>query len=104
MSVAWMLADTNLLKQLLGTSSDNSNLGLPAKVSKVERIADPKEVIKNAIAVSQESLSRRRRKLSISSLYSPISQEISLEKLANLPSYQDFVKEVDNSLQYLNYL
>jgi len=104
MSEAWMLADTNLLKQLLGTSSDNSNLGLPAKVSEVERIADPKEVIKNAIAVSQESLSRRRRKLSISSLYSPISQEISLEKLANLPSYQDFVKEVDNSLQYLNYL
>jgi hypothetical protein len=36
MSEAWMLADTNLLKQLLGTSSDNSNLGLPAKVSEVE--------------------------------------------------------------------
>ena len=104
MTEAWMMCDLELLKQKIGTKMSNSNLNLPDRVNQIERIADPKHVIAESIRLSQTDISRRRRKLTISDLYSPIAQELTIESLLHLPSYQKFVEDARNSLRELNYL
>ena len=104
MTEAWMMCDLDLLKQKIGTSMSNADLNLPEKVHQIERIANPKHTINETIRLSQTEISRRRRKLTISDLYSPISQELSIESLMNLPSYQKFAEDARDSLRELNYL
>ena len=104
MTEAWMMADLNLLKEKIGTNKSNEELGLPVRVNAIESISDPKNVINEALRVAQEEQSRRRKKLTISQLYSPISQELTIEQLEVLPSYKVFLENVRNSLRILNYL
>jgi hypothetical protein len=104
MTEAWLLADFELLKAKIGTDRTNNELGLPTRINQIEGLSNPKEVVSGAIRKAQETLSKRRRKLSVSSLYSPISQEISIDILTKLPSFNRFLGEVRKSLQYLNYL
>ena len=103
MTEAWLMADFELLKAKIGTTKSNNELGLPNRINQVERIADPKEVVSSAIKIAQAGLTRKRRKLVISSLYSPISQEVSIEYLIQLPSFNRFLNEVRNALKRLNY-
>ncbi len=104
MTEAWMMADLNLLKEKIGTDKSNMDLGLPVKVNAIEGISDPKKVINDALRIAQQEQPKRRKKLSISQLYSPISQELSIELLEELPSYRLFLENVRYSLRKLNYL
>lgn len=104
MTEAWMLADINLLKSKIGTNKSDNELGLPTKISNIENISDPKETIVEALRIAQQDKSKRRKKLNISQLYSPISQELSIERLENLPSFRVFLNNVRHSLIKLNYL
>lgn len=103
MTEAWMLADKELLKREIGTIKSDNELGLSRKA---ETIANPKEVIENAIRIAFEDSTRRRRNrsLTISELYLPIGQKLSLEKLALLPSYVKFQDAVREAFIKLNYL
>jgi hypothetical protein len=104
MTEAWLLADLDLLKSKIGTDKSNIELGLPTNIAQIEGYANPKDVISEAIRLAQEHLSKRRRKISISNLYSPVSQEISIDILSQLPSFNRFLEEVRKALKYLNYL
>ena len=104
MTEAWMLADLDLLKEKIGTSKSNRDLGLPNRIKSVENLADPKAVIKEALRVAQLDQPRRRKKLKISQLYSPLSQELSIEKLMQLPSFRYFMENIRSSLKKLKYL
>jgi hypothetical protein len=85
---AWMLADKELLKLQIGTTKSDRELGIDREP---ENIANPKEVIENAISVVRSDLSKRRRhELNISDLYSLIGQSLDISKLETLASYQDF--------------
>jgi hypothetical protein len=54
-----------------------------------ETVNGPKEVIKNAIRISRQNLTRRRRRdLTIEELYSLVGQKIELILLEKLPSYR----------------
>jgi hypothetical protein len=102
MTEAWMLADTELLKKELGTTKNDDELGINQNP---ESFADPKEIIEKAIQIAREDLTkRRRRKLTINELYSPIGQTIELVKLERLPSYKKFEKAVRDIFQKLNLL
>lgn len=103
MTEAWMLADYNLLKTKIGTTKTNLELNLPRK-NRIEAIPNPKQLISDIIRISQSETSRRRRSLSLSNLYSPISQELSIDNLLELNSFNNFYANVLNSLTYLNYL
>lgn len=104
MTEAWLMADFDLLKKKLGTTLNNSELGLPVRTSLIESLSNPKDIINCAINKASEDMSRRRRRLSISQLYSPISQEILIEKLISLSSFNCFLNEVITSLNNINYL
>ena len=79
MTEAWMLADPQLLKEELGTEKSDVELGIDKKP---EEYGDPKEAIKNAIRISrQKETKRRRRNLKIDELYSSIGQKLDLTTL-----------------------
>ncbi len=101
MSEAWMLADINLLKEEIGTTLSNTDLGLNRNP---ETIADPKEVIINALRIAQNDIPKRRKRITISDIYQPVGQSISLLELERLASFQKFRNAVKNAFIKLNYL
>ncbi len=102
MTEAWMLVDKQLLKDEIGTNLNDTDLGIHREV---ESIADPKEVITEAIRVARMHLTKKRRKdLTISELYQPIGQKLSLAILDTLPSYEKFKNAVRNAYKFLSYL
>ncbi len=102
MTEAWMLSDKELLKAEIGTKRSNEDLDLDRSP---EVYAAPKQAIENAIRIARQDLTRRRRRdLTIAKLYSPIGQQISLNTLEKLPSYQKFKEAVRGAFRKLNYL
>ncbi len=105
MTEAWMLADIELFLNEINTDKSCSELNLPCKVNLIEKIADPKKRIEDALVIAQSNKSKRRRhKFKISDLYTPLSQKIYQEKLEMLPSFKLFKEEARKSLINLNYL
>lgn len=101
MMEAWMLADRQLLKEEIGTSKSDEDLGL---CRDPESIANPKALIEEAIRIATEDLPKRRQRLSISDLYGIIGTKIDLEKLSTLPSYIQFKERVRETYRELKYL
>ncbi|OFY75101.1 MAG: hypothetical protein A2275_02125 [Bacteroidetes bacterium RIFOXYA12_FULL_35_11] len=104
MTEAWMMADLDLLKKKMGTDKSNNELELPIRSNLIEKIADPKSCISNALRIAQISQPRRRKKLTISNLYTPISQELRIDKLQLLPSFKIFEENARQAMIKLNFL
>jgi hypothetical protein len=99
---SWLLADKELFKKEIGTDKTDSILGISRNP---ESIADPKDVIRDAIRIARQDLvQRRRRDLTINDIYMPLGQKISSDKLNNLPSYRKFRESVRTTFRSLNYL
>lgn len=99
---AWMLADIDALKTEIGTDKTDAQLGLTRPP---ESIADPKEIIREAIRLAFDHRSRRsRNQVSIGELYEPMGVTADLSKLASLPSYQKFQQAVRDAFRRLGYL
>jgi hypothetical protein len=99
---AWMLADTDLFRQEIGTKLNNVELDIHRAP---ETIADPKDTIITAIRTANQNLTRRRRhELSIGDLYESIGSKIDLSKLRLLPSFQAFEAEVREAFKFLGLL
>lgn len=103
MTESWMLSNPKLLASKIDSSMSYSDLGLP-KISKIESISNPKQLITDAIRISVLNGRRRNSRLSISQLYSPISKEIKIEDLRNLNSFISFEKRCEDVLKKLGYL
>jgi len=102
MTEAWMLSDKELLKAEIGTSKRDEELGIDRLP---EVYNNPKQTIEDAIKIARQGLTRRRRhELTIKELYLPIGQQVSLNALENLPSYQKFKEAVRGAFRKLNYL
>lgn len=99
---AWMLADKELLKKEIGTNKTNNELNINRQP---EDIANPKTVIEEAIRIARAEFTKRKRKdLTISELYLPIGQKITIEKLNTLPSFLKFKDAIREAYRHLNYL
>jgi Domain of unknown function (DUF4276) len=101
---AWMLVDKDLLKSEMNTNLSNQALGLTYQLNRIERIADPKQTLNDAINVHHQSLPRKRRKyaVAIDDLYETLSQNIELAKLESLASYKQFKDDLIIALQRKN--
>lgn len=99
---AWMLADKDLLRQKLGTTWSDQQLNL---TSHPER-CDPKAVILMAITAVKQAQRKRLRplKTEIDDLCAPMGDQLGLDKLAALGSYQTFREAVRTALEQLGYL
>jgi len=97
-----MLADKELLKSEIGSKKTDAKLGINRPP---EKIANPKEIIENAIRIVEKERKKRGRKpLKIAELYQPIGDLVDLEQLDKLPSYQDFKENVRDAFRTLNLL
>lgn len=99
---SWLLADKDLFRKEIGTDKTDGALGINRNP---ESIANPKEVIKDAIRIARQDMVQRRRKgLTIKDIYMPLGQKISVDKLNTLPSYRKFRESVKATFKLLNYL
>lgn len=98
---AWMMADTKLLKEEIGTEMTDADLGFARNP---ETIADPKQVIQDAIRTAFSILPRKRRRIYIEDLYDILGDEIPLTSLDRLPSFQSFTQAARESLIRLHYI
>ena len=104
MTEAWMLSDVNLLIEEIGTDLEVARLGLPSRVNQIERIADPKSTIVEAIRRAYSAKPKKWSKPDISQLYLPLSQKISLDTLKRLSSYMQFYNSCRKSLESMGYM
>jgi len=104
MTEAWMLADIELLLKEINTSLTCENLNLPCKPRHVETIANPKYRIEDALRTAQSHVAKRRTRIKISDLYTPIAQKLSIQNLMELSSFRTFFENAKQSLINLNFL
>jgi hypothetical protein len=84
---SWMLADKVLVKKEIGTNLSDQELEFHRDP---EAISNPKALIEKAIRITQEQFAKKRYKITIGELYQSIGQQMDIEKLENLKSYQTF--------------
>ncbi|HEX9962818.1 MAG TPA: DUF4276 family protein, partial [Pyrinomonadaceae bacterium] len=102
MTEAWMLADTDVLKNEIDTDLTDKDLKIHRNP---ENYADPKETIKEAIRITRINLPQRRRyEFGISEIYQIIGQKADLNKLSNLRSYRKFKAGVRDAYKKLGFL
>lgn len=101
MMEAWMLADKILFKEEIGTDLSDAELGIERNP---EMMADPKNVIENAIRIATNRLPKRRSRPTIAELYELIGNSISTDALMSLSSYQKFKEEVRATFRSLGYM
>lgn len=90
---SWMLADKELLKQLINASDlRDVDLGLERAP---EMYSDPKAAIEGAIRIAMSRQPKKKRdQIQISDLYELLGTRLSLEKLRAIPSFCHFEGEV----------
>jgi hypothetical protein len=99
MTEAWMLADPEAFKEVIGTNIAAKDLGLPVHPHQVESVLKPKQKLKLAIRLALAKRSRRRRSsIRVGELYEPLARQISLERLSAVPAYQRFVDDFTTCL------
>ena len=104
MTEAWMLSDINLLIEEIGVDPEVARLVLPSRVNQIERIADPKSTIVEAIRWAYSYKPKRWSKPDISQLYLTLSQKIPIGTLKRLSSYRRFYNACRTSLESMDYM
>ena len=102
MTEAWMLADKDAFIEELDTEKSYADLNIS---SNIENIADPKQIIIEAIRIVDADLPKKERgQVDISDLYTVLALSSQLSELERLSSYQTFVEDVVTCLKHLNFI
>lgn len=97
---SWMLADTNLFKEQLGTKMSDAELHINANP---EQLSNPKQTIIDAIKATSCERPKSLGELAIGDLYGIIGEKIELDCLKRLESYRLFYESVHQVLCALKY-
>lgn len=96
---AWMLADGNALRQVIGVTADLAALSLPANARAIEADSNPKATLAQAVRRALAMRTRRRRRhFDIGSIYEPLAQLIQLDLLEELSAYRRFQHDLRQML------
>jgi hypothetical protein len=96
---SWALQDGDALRSVFGVTLPNEALGLPASAKAVEATIDPKAVLEAAFLATQPS--SRRRKAGVAPLFNALGEQVSLERLQELPSVRALVADLRAALREL---
>lgn len=98
---SWMLADKELLKQLINATGTRD---IDLEIEKApETYSDPKSTIENAIRIAMSGKSKKRRdQISISDLYEVLGNRLTIDKLRTIPSFVNFEHNVINVFKAMN--
>jgi hypothetical protein len=103
MTEAWMLADPDAICTVLGKKAEARALGIPTKAKLVEKELKPKATLEQIIQVAYPQQSRDWKRFK-AKLYNQLGSEISLKRLSDVSSYQQFVEDMTATLQTLNFI
>lgn len=101
---AWMLADVEALRNIIGTNLTAEQLDLPTRTHTIEDNTNPKQTLQAALKKAQLNRPKRRRSIDWEDLHTSLAKQINLEKLINLPSYKQFVNDLTDLLTQLRLL
>jgi len=102
MTEAWMMADVEAFREVVGTDLRAEDLGFPTRSHQVEAIQDPKHELN--MALSQIFTRRRRRKKArLRQYYEPLARHIRLDRLENIPAFRQFADDLADVLENLLY-
>jgi Domain of unknown function (DUF4276) len=96
---AWMIADREVLRDLLEVKERLQNLHLPKRAILVESDPDPKVTLNRVIAQAE---SERRRKIERKAFYESLALDVRLERLDQIPAYKNFSDELSETLRNLS--
>jgi hypothetical protein len=103
MTEAWMLADPEALRVVVGTAAQGQELGLPAHAHEVESDPYPKRTLEQAVHNALASRPKRRQRIVLNTIYEPLARQISLERLEEVPAYRRFVADMTDVLIALHF-
>lgn len=103
MTEAWMVVDFDAFRSVIYTDWTASDLGFPETPKQVESIPDPKLTFEQAVKKAS-SKRRRPRKIPLDEVYLPLSEKIALNKLREVPAYQEFEERIHKVLLALHYI
>ncbi|WP_435008490.1 DUF4276 family protein [Tundrisphaera lichenicola] len=96
---AWALSDGDALRTALGSRLPDDQLGLPAKTAEVESLPDPKRSLDQAYL---NAVGRRRPPRN--GILAILAEQIRLEGLRNVPSFQNFEEDLRRALRDLRFI
>lgn len=96
---AWAISDGDAIRSAFGTRLNNQELGLPANGRQVERVIDPKSTLDIAFTAAQPN--RKRKGQGASPYLNAIAQQISLNELRKVGSFEQLENELTDVLQQL---
>lgn len=98
---AWMLVDFDAFRQAVGTHKTAAELGFPDSPHQVEALPDARPIFRQAV---QQARGGRKRKVSFQGLYKRLANAIDLQRLRQVPAYQEFEGRLRETLITLHYL
>ncbi|HLX40315.1 MAG TPA: DUF4276 family protein [Ktedonobacteraceae bacterium] len=101
MTEAWLLADNDALRKVIGTNMKVHELGLVQKARLIEADSNPKQTLKNIVQKAYANRSRRHQQVDLGILYRSLGRVIRLEQLENLKAYNQFVHDLTATLKKL---
>jgi hypothetical protein len=98
---AWALVDGEALRSAFGSIIEDDELGIPSRARDVEAIFDPKRALDEAFGRALGG--RKRRKARAVHFLSAIGERVSLERLRQVPAFQELESDFQQALEELGY-
>jgi hypothetical protein len=97
MTEAWLLLDEAAIRFAAGNPRGRPQLHLPPSAA-VERLANPKETLFQALRVASEHTGRRLRSLRVEERRHRVAELMNCELLRTLPAFQSLEQELTTTL------
>lgn len=103
MTEAWLLLDEEAIRLASGNPRGRQTLNLPARNS-IERVANPKEILFQAIRIASEQTGRRLRNLRVEERRHRVAELMNYEFLRNLPAFRCLENDLIETLTTMRWL
>jgi len=97
MTEAWLLLDEGAIRRASGNPRGRQPLNLPVPAS-IERVADPKEALFQALRIASEQTGRRLRDLRVEERKHRVAELMDYELLRNLSAFQSLETDLTTIL------
>ncbi len=100
---AWAMADTESLREVLGTTLSGEQLGLPRTGPEIEALLDPKATFASVVRAARPGRHSRRRPAPVSFL-DLLGQQTRISELKRLGAFCTFQGELRAALHGLGFV
>lgn len=92
------------LCEVVGTSINPRDAGLPGRAALVEQYSNPKNILNEFMRQVNNTRPSRHRQIDFATRYDPLARQIDLDMLATVPSFKMFVDNLTKTLAKLHFI